>query len=285
MAVPSIEQVSQDINGVTVQCAHITCPTDSVFRMEDVLDTIGSGFFTWQTVARAAAAATITITVGIVTATFSLSSTFARYTHTFEGVNPQAGRNVTIEFPAGEYWLYHTMLEHGNRASDWRVSPDDTQEQIAQIYTEIYDTYTRSYNDAQQIVSEAVSSYTRLSDFESYKSQVDTQFIQTSESFDFVFNEVSSQIADLNGETTAEFTEIHKYIRFVDGTIVLGEADSPLTLSIQNDRVAFFNSLLEVAYFSNNKMFVSNIEVTESAIITGLIFSETANAYRIDIRG
>ena len=285
MAVPTIEQVSQNINGVTVQCAHVVAPTDSVFLMKDVLDTIGSGNFILQTVARAAAAATITVTIGTAAASLALTTSFTRYIQQYTEIDPQAGRDMTIEFPAGEYWLYHTMLEHGNRASDWRVSPEDTQEQIAQIYTEIFDSYTRSYNDAQQLVNEAVSSYTRLSDFESYRAQVDTQFVQTSESFDFVFNTITEQISELNGETAAEFTELHKYIRFQDGNIILGEANSPLILSLQNDRISFLNALNEVAYMSDNKMYISNVEVTESAIITGLVFTETENGYRIDIKG
>jgi len=172
MALPSIEQVSQTINGVTVPCAHITCTEAANFRMENVLDTINSGSFTFQSVMRSNANRNIVIAVGNKEATYELTSAWAKFVTLYEDVDPQTGgRDMNIFFPAGEYWLYHTMLEHGNKVSDWKVSPEDTEEQIAQVYVEIREQYTQIMSDTERILLEALSSYTKVSDFETFKTE------------------------------------------------------------------------------------------------------------------
>jgi hypothetical protein len=57
-------------------------------------------------------------------------------------------------------------------------------------------------------------------------------------------------------ETREQFETIHKYIRFVDGDIILGESGNELTLRIENDRISFLDGGAEVAYFSNKQLFV-----------------------------
>jgi len=50
--------------------------------------------------------------------------------------------------------------------------------------------------------------------------------------------------------------EIHKYIRFENGDIILGESGNELTLRIENDRISFLDGGAEVAYFSNKQLYV-----------------------------
>lgn len=98
---------------------------------------------------------------------------------------------------------------------------------------------------------------------------VQTQMTQTSEEIRMDFtksiqttsNELQSKIDSTNSSMNTQFTEINKYIRFVDGKIVLGETGNELMLTIQNDRVSFTQSGVEVAYFSNNNLYIKKAEV------------------------
>ena len=74
-------------------------------------------------------------------------------------------------------------------------------------------------------------------------------------------DDMQSQLEASNAATNKKFGEISKYIRFVDGKIVLGETGSELTLTVQNDRVSFQQSGNEVAYFSNNNLYIRRAEV------------------------
>ena len=50
----------------------------------------------------------------------------------------------------------------------------------------------------------------------------------------------------------------------MDGNIVLGEEGNTLTLQIANDRISFLDAGLEVAYFSNHKLYVTDGEFLHS---------------------
>jgi hypothetical protein len=77
--------------------------------------------------------------------------------------------------------------------------------------------------------------------------------------------------------TDAKFEEISKYIRFVDGNIVLGEEGNTLTLQIENDRISFLDSGLEVAYFSNNRLYVTDGEFINSLQLGNFAFIPREN--------
>lgn len=89
--------------------------------------------------------------------------------------------------------------------------------------------------------------------------------------------------ANLQDEFTENFEELNRYIRFRDGKIELGQIQNPFTLILENDEIAFYNGLLKVSFFSDNELFVSNLRVTESAIITGLVVTESEDSVMIDI--
>lgn len=106
---------------------------------------------------------------------------------------------------------------------------------------------------------------------------VSTQITQTAEDIEFRFNEFSQDIEAVASGTDAQFEEISKYIRFVDGNIILGEDGNTLTLRIENDRISFLDSGIEVAYFSNNKLYVTDGEFINSMQIGNFVFLPRTN--------
>lgn len=101
---------------------------------------------------------------------------------------------------------------------------------------------------------------------------VSTQVKQTAEDVEIRFTEFSQDIEAVAAGTDAQFEEISKYIRFVEGNIVLGEEGNALTLRIENDRISFLDAGLEVAYFSNNKLYVTDAEFLHSLQLGNFAF-------------
>lgn len=124
----------------------------------------------------------------------------------------------------------------------------------------------------QSIRTEVSESYTAKSDFESYKSDVSTEFEQTSEDFLFQFTKLTQEISNLDDDTKSRFNQLIKYIRFVDGNIILGEIGNELILKLQNDRISFFQNELEVAYLSNNTLYITDARVLNSIRIGNFAF-------------
>ena len=130
---------------------------------------------------------------------------------------------------------------------------------------------------AQELISQMSSTYTSSSSFEEYKEQISTQFTQSASAFSLQFDKLMSQITTINGETNQQFSEIHKYIRFEDGNIILGRSDSPLMLRIQSDRISFILDNVEIAYFSSGRLYVDNLEAITTLTVGNFAWIPRAN--------
>ena len=95
-------------------------------------------------------------------------------------------------------------------------------------------------------------------------SSISTQVTQNAQAVEIKFTEFSQDLEAVVEGTDAEFQEIHKYIRFVDGNIILGESGNELTLKIENDKITFYDGFHAVAYFNNDKLYVTDGEFTNS---------------------
>ena len=173
------------------------------------------------------------------------------------------GNNATMT-------IRHPKLEKGNKTTDWSPAPED-------LVVE-----SKTYTDAQlkissdsitSTVSKTYATKTSVDNaIQTSKTYTDTELTQTSEEIRFDFNksitssssELQSRIDDNDIATNQKLSEINKYIRFVDGKIILGETGNELMLTIQNNRVSFTQSGVEVAYFSNNKLHINKAEVLTS---------------------
>lgn len=108
-------------------------------------------------------------------------------------------------------------------------------------------------------------------------SSVSTEIEQTKESVEIQFNQFSADISAVASGADAEFEEIRKYIRFVDGSILLGQIGNELELQISNDRISFLQDGVEVAYFSDNKLYVTDGHFLHSLQVGEFAFIPRAN--------
>lgn len=129
----------------------------------------------------------------------------------------------------------------------------------------------------QNIMARVAEDYYLKDETDALVSSVSTTIEQTKDSFDIQFNQFSQDIAAVAAGTDAEFEEIRKYIRFVDGKILLGEVGNELELEIANDRISFLQDGAEVAYFSNRKLYITDAQVIHSMQIGGFAFMPRAN--------
>ena len=101
------------------------------------------------------------------------------------------------------------------------------------------------------ILSSVENNYSKKDETDLRFENLSTEFRQTAESFELQFNQIEKDTGD-------RFNEISKYIRFVDGNIILGENGNRISLQIENDRIRFFDNGSEVAYLSNNKLYITD---------------------------
>lgn len=146
----------------------------------------------------------------------------------------------------------------------------DQQGEILQSVGKVSETVNQQlYNIEQNLlatievaaenITQTVSERVYLKDeTDSLISEVSSQLEQTAAGWEMQFTKFNADMEDLAAGTDAEFELIKKYIRFIDGSIILGQLGNLLELKISNDRISFFQGGAEVAYFSNNKLYVTN---------------------------
>ena len=129
----------------------------------------------------------------------------------------------------------------------------------------------------ENIKSTVAENYYLKDETEALVSSVSTEIEQTKNSVEIQFNQFSQDIEAVAAGTDAEFEEIRKYIRFVDGKILLGEVGNELELQIANDRISFLQDGAEVAYFSNRKLYVTDAEILHSLQLGNFAYMPRAN--------
>ncbi len=122
------------------------------------------------------------------------------------------------------------------------------------------DVWTRIDQTAESIMNEVGSTYVTSDGFE---EELSTRFTQTEEGWEMTFNQFRQWVEAENGETQTAFEELRKYIRFLDGNIILGDRNNDLQCIITNTKISFEQNGTEVAYISNNKLYITNAEVLD----------------------
>lgn len=130
---------------------------------------------------------------------------------------------------------------------------------------------------AEDIIFEVVQNYVEKTAYDERQEDISTTLQLLADEMVLKFNTAISEIENVDGTVQTQFQEISKYIRFVDGKIILGEVGNEITLEISNNRLSFLQNNLEVAYMSNNKLFVVNSEFLGSLKIGNFAFIPRSN--------
>lgn len=99
---------------------------------------------------------------------------------------------------------------------------------------------------------------------EELESSLSTLYTQLSDVFEFKFTELESTVNENDIERRREYREITSYIRFEDGNIILGESGNEVTLRVENDKISILEGEIEVAYFNNQKLYITDAEILAS---------------------
>lgn len=124
---------------------------------------------------------------------------------------------------------------------------------------------TSSVQTAKEMIDTVLEEYVTTDALGTYQNSVTTQFSQTKDEFKMNFESAKTDITKVNTDLQQKYEERAKYIRFVDGDIVLGSTGSEIMLIIKNDRISFVRNvsgLPEVAWFADDVLNVTEGQFT-----------------------
>lgn len=213
-------------------------------------------------------------------------------TATWDGKAHKYDIGMRCDYSDGNGIFYWRCLkaEIGNIATDWTPAPEDVQSGIdtAQstadnVQTTVTQTRTEveALKTSTESLTTAMREYTKTTDFEAYKKQVTSQLSQTPDAIEARFATIEQNVSKVGNASDNKWAQLETYIRFTQLGIALGKSDSPITLEIRNDRICFMQSGQVVAYYTNNQLYNSNLVVTTTANILGLVITKSGRHLRI----
>lgn len=209
--------------------------------------------------------------------TLSFKNTYATYPFMFTLLTRQNTSTIYVK---------KIKLEKGNKATDWSPAPEDMA--TADSLADVNNSLTDATNDLQSNIN---STNKNLQDIQNSqnevyeivsqnKSQI-SSLTQRAEGFTMDFKTVNETVKQINNQFVTERDERYKYIKFIDGEIWLGKevpiGEDDFKLVIKNDRISFLQNKTEVAYMSNNKLYVTDIHVTNTLQLGQFVWASRAN--------
>ena len=131
----------------------------------------------------------------------------------------------------------------------------DTTKDLSDLKGETTNQITNTLQTAKELIQSATSTLVTSDGLEERVSEVKSEFSQTAEGFRLQFESQGGLIDKVTGDLKKQNDERIKYIRFVDGDIILGEDGNSVTLTIKNDRISFTQNGDEVAYLAASDKF------------------------------
>ena len=129
------------------------------------------------------------------------------------------------------------------------------------VYSYMEKTSAEIMKKADSIVATATQETVSQSDFNTFTEIVRNILSIEPDGTTMLFETINQAIADVDGKQSTNYNSILKYIRFTDGNIILGEDGNAVTLTVENDRISFKQNGVEVAYMSENKLYIGNAEI------------------------
>lgn len=141
-------------------------------------------------------------------------------------------------------------LERGNTATDWSPSPEDVDS---------------SLDDLNNGLSNANNSITNIQQTVTTTTERVNTLEQNDAGWEMEFNTITQTVTQLGDQVSTNYTEQLKYIKFIDGEIWLGkdpdEGEDDFKVVISNERIRFLQNNAEVAYLSNNQLYITNGQI------------------------
>ena len=201
--------------------------------------------------------------IRVITSPHSLNSSFLVKKLSIDLLNPQSNK-LTL----GTTYSTFTEQTSGNNKSVEglivqieKVSADYTlnEAKLNEIQSAIADLTEKMTSEITQMSEQIILSVDKnvylKEETNELISYLEILLRQTKNEFQFQLNQVNTSIQDV-----ARFNEISKYLRFENGNIILGNTGNEFTMKIENNKISFLDGNKELAYFKNQKFYVTDGE-------------------------
>ena len=173
---------------------------------------------------------------------------------------------------AGNTISFHEFkLEQGNKVTAWSLAPEDLISDIGTLNTATQtladDIAETAVTTAEQVLAFVAGGYAAKHDVEAVSNAVNSLIQQTATDIELTFQRSKTYTIEVTGEMRTFIDTIQSYQRFSENGLELGVLGSPFAAQLGNTRLSFLQSGEEIAYISNNKLFITAAHITNRLTI------------------
>ncbi len=159
-------------------------------------------------------------------------------------------------------------ITESNNSFDTRVETITNNiikgEELTVIYPKIQEVSSKIDQTAEQITSEVSKKYMLLKEKDAIYQYVKTMVSQSATEITMSFR---NDLTEVENQVVVNKQEIDKYIRFSANGIELGDMLSPFKAQISNVKISFLQNNQEIAYISNNTLYITKAMFLEKISI------------------
>ena len=173
--------------------------------------------------------------------------------------------------------IHWVKLEKGSMATDYTAAPEDSDVKLDQKLSSVRSQISA---EGDRIRQEVQANYALASDMSQVKSQVGTLTEQSENNFTWAvtrINQIQKDMESAQEATEEQLAVFRTYMSFGEEGLIIGKTGNPFTFRVVNDRLTFLMNDTEVAYLSNNKLYVTQAEIISKLIIGRFAFEPQAN--------
>lgn len=136
---------------------------------------------------------------------------------------------------------------------------------------------TTMTNDFEQILFNALQSYTETGDFEAYQNIVSSQLALLAEQMTLQFTETTKHIEEVNGTLQEQLNTVTKYFTFTIDGLSIGQVDNPNKVVIDNDEISILVNGVTVQKFdAQGQALIPELNITKRLNLFGYEIVEDA---------
>lgn len=149
--------------------------------------------------------------------------------------------------------------------------------QISAVYSFVSTSSSELQQNTNNLIAQVTENTVSKSAYNEFSETVRNILQMDADGTSMIFQTITEELSRIEGEQQSKYSEILKYIRFENGNIILGEVGNAITLTLENDILAFRQNGTVVAYLSHNRFRVVDGEFIKSLRIGKFAFVPREN--------
>ena len=148
---------------------------------------------------------------------------------------------------------------------------------INNVYTYVQETATSIQQNTDSLIATVEQNTVSQSEYDEFSELVRNILQMDAAGTTMIFQTIMNEISTVDNAQNTNYQEILKYIRFENGAIVIGIVGNEIQLQLQNDRLSFMQNGAEVAYMSNDNLYIYDATFLNSLRLGKFAFIPRSN--------